>query len=66
MGKTPDFTRAQVERATQGMINACQKAGIEVSKIEFDPKTRVIRILRDENDTPATSDLGKFSELPSW
>ncbi|MSU89864.1 hypothetical protein GE300_09605 [Rhodobacteraceae bacterium 2CG4] len=48
MARNPDFTRAQVERAVTGMLNAFEAKGIKVAGAEFNPKTGTVRILRDE------------------
>jgi len=54
MGNYPDFTRAEVERATLGMLNAFKSAGFQISGGEFYPKTGTVRILRDESETVAS------------
>ncbi|MHA3980600.1 hypothetical protein ACW9UR_23275 [Halovulum sp. GXIMD14794] len=67
MGKKPGFTRAQVERATHGMISALQKAGIEFNKVEFDPKSRVIRILKGNGtDVDCETDTNGVSSPLQW
>lgn len=54
MARNPDFTRAQVERATLGMLNAFKSAGFQITGGEFNPKTGTVRILRDEGGPVAS------------